>query len=57
VKTLPSARTIAIDQASGRVFLPAADIAKIELPATPGGRPKVTFVPGSAKLLVLKPTK
>jgi len=56
VKTLPSARTVAIDPATGTLFLPAADIAKIDPPATPGGRPHVTFVPGSAKLLVLKPT-
>jgi YVTN family beta-propeller protein len=54
-KTLPSARTIAIDEITGRVFLPAADIAKIDPPATPGGRPHLTFVPGSLKLLVLEP--
>jgi len=57
VKTVPSARTIAIDLATGRLFLPAADIAKIEPAATPGGRMRVTFVPGSAKLLVYKPVK
>ena len=56
VKTVPSARTIAIDEQTGRVFLPAADIAKIDMPTTPGGRPHVTFVPGSLKLLVYKPT-
>ncbi len=50
-----SARTIAIDEKSGRVFLAAADIAKIEPPAKPGGRPKVTFVAGSLKLIVLDP--
>jgi hypothetical protein len=41
---------------TGRVFLPAATIAKTEPSATPGGRPHVTFVPGSLKLLVLEPT-
>jgi YVTN family beta-propeller protein len=55
VKTAPSARTIAIDPASGRIFLPAADVASITPPAQPGGRPKVTFVPGSLKLLILDP--
>jgi hypothetical protein len=55
--TIPSARTIAIDLATGRLFLPAADIAKMEPPTTPGGRPHVTFAPGSLKLLVLKPTE
>lgn len=56
VPTEPSARTIAIDEATGRLLLPAADIAKIDMPTTPGGRPHVTFVPGSLKLLVYKPT-
>jgi hypothetical protein len=37
------------------VFIAAADIAKIEPPAKPGGRPKVTFVPGSLKLIALDP--
>jgi len=57
VATQRSARTIAIDPATGRLFLPAADIAKIDPPTTPGGRPHITFVPGSAKLLVFQPTK
>ena len=56
VKTAPSARTIAIDPASGRIFLPAADVASVTPPAQPGGRPKVTFVPGSLKLLILDPS-
>jgi YVTN family beta-propeller protein len=55
LKTIPSARTIAIDPESGRLFLPAADIAKYEPPTTPGGRMHITFVPGSMKLLVYKP--
>jgi YVTN family beta-propeller protein len=55
VATPPAARTIAIDEKTGRVFLATADIAKIEPPAKPGGRPKVTFVPGSLKLIMLDP--
>ncbi len=55
VNTPPSARTIAIDPKTGRIFLAAADIAKIDPPATPGGRPHVTFVPGSLKLLIFDP--
>lgn len=55
IKTVTSARTIAIDARTGRLFLPAADIAKIDPPAAPGGRPHVTFVPGSLRLLVLEP--
>jgi len=56
VPTAPSARTIAIDEATGRIFLPAAEIASIDPPTTPGGRPHVTFVPGSTKLLVFAPS-
>jgi YVTN family beta-propeller protein len=56
VATQPSARTIAIDPATGRIFLPAATIAKTEPPTTSGGRPRITFVPSSLKLLVLEPT-
>jgi YVTN family beta-propeller protein len=53
--TAKSARTIAIDKKTGRIFLPAADIAKIDPPTISGGRPHTTFVPGSMKLLVLSP--
>jgi YVTN family beta-propeller protein len=55
VKTIPSARTIAIDPETGRLFLPAAQIAKYEPPTKPGGRMHITFAPGSLKLLVYKP--
>lgn len=55
VKTVPSARTIAIDPNTGRIFLPAADIASFEPPTKPGGRMHITFKPGSLKLLVYKP--
>lgn len=57
VTTVRSARTIAIDPESGRLFLPAADIEKIDPPATPGGRMHITFAPGSMKLLVYKPVR
>ena len=56
IKTALSARTMAIDPKSGRLFLAAADVAKIDPPATPGGRPHVQFVPGSLKLLVFDPS-
>jgi len=55
IKTVPSARTMAIDPRTGRLFLVAADIAKIEPPATPDGRPHVTYVPNSLKLLYFDP--
>ncbi|MBV8977677.1 MAG: YncE family protein [Alphaproteobacteria bacterium] len=57
VPTARGARTIALDPKTGRVFLPVADIARIDPPEKPGGRPHVTFVPGTMKLLVLEPAK
>ena len=56
VPTLRSARTIAIDPANGRLFLPAADVDSVQPPATPEGRPHVTYKKGSAKLLVFEPS-
>ena len=55
ITTVPSARTIAIDARTGRLFLPAADIAKIDPSTTPGARPHTAFAPGSLRLLVLTP--
>jgi len=55
IKTAPGARTMAIDPDTGRLFLVAADIAKIDPPAAPGGRPHVTYVPNSLKLLYFDP--
>lgn len=57
IKTALSARTMAIDPKTGRLFLAAADVAKVDLPSAPGGRPHVTFVPGSLKLLVFEPAQ
>jgi YVTN family beta-propeller protein len=53
VKSAPGARTMAVDPDSGRVFLVTADVAKMEPSTQPGGRPHLTFVPGSVKLLFL----
>lgn len=52
VKTAPGARTMALDPATGRVFLIAADVAGGQ--SAPGAHPR--FVPGSAKLLVFTPS-
>ena len=57
IQTAVSARTMAINPKTGRLFLAAADVAKVDPPATPGGRPHVEFVPGSLKLLVLDPVQ
>jgi hypothetical protein len=51
VQTIPtqvSARTIGLDQRTGRVYLPSAEYAP---PTTAGGRP--TIVPGSFRLIVV----
>ena len=55
VPTASSARTIAIDARSGRLFLPAATVASVEAPSKPGARAHVTYEAGSLKLLVLEP--
>jgi len=52
VKTQPSARTMAFDPKTKKVFLSAAEI--IETPAaTPGGRPQRTVKPGTFVVLVV----
>jgi hypothetical protein len=57
IKTSPGARTMAIDPETGRLFLVAADVEKIDPPAKAGGRPHITYVPNSLKLLYLDPVK
>ena len=52
VPTVRSARTVAIDPSSGRLFLPAADIDP-DAPPTPQKRP--TFKKGSTRLLIYAP--
>jgi YVTN family beta-propeller protein len=57
IKTQVSARTMAIDPHTGRLFLAAATAAKSEPPSKPGGRPHATYVPGSLKLLYFDPSE
>src|SRR3989454_9837942 len=52
VKTQPSARTMAFDPKTKKIFLPAAEYNE-EPPAQPGGRPTRTMKPGSFAILVL----
>jgi len=55
IKTVPGARTMAINTETGRLFLVAADVEKVD-PAVPSGaRRRVTYVPGSLKLLYFDP--
>ncbi len=53
--TVPGARTMAVDPATGRVFLATATVAGLQPPKTPGARPRFTFVPGTLRLLVYTP--
>ncbi|MBU6299906.1 MAG: YncE family protein, partial [Alphaproteobacteria bacterium] len=55
VPTAPGARTMAVDPATGRVFLVAAGVAKVEPPKAAGRAPHFVFTPGSVKLLILDP--
>ena len=57
IKTARGARTMAINARTGRLFLVAANIAKIDSAITQGGRPHVTYVANSVRLLYLDPTK
>jgi YVTN family beta-propeller protein len=57
VKTALGARTMAIDPASGRLFLVTADFAVNDAAAASDVRHRYTVKPGSAKLLILEPVK
>jgi hypothetical protein len=55
VTTQPSARTMAVDPSTGRLYLAAIQITKVDPPTTPGGRPHIEVAPGSLKLLMFDP--
>jgi DNA-binding beta-propeller fold protein YncE len=52
VKTQPSARTMAFDPKTSKIFLAAAEYVEAP-PATPGGRPQRSIKPGSFVVLVV----
>ncbi len=52
VKTQRSARTMAFDSKTKKIFLPAAEVTEGP-PAQPGGRPTRTMTPGSFVILVV----
>jgi hypothetical protein len=52
VKTQPSARTMAFDPKTKKVFLSAAEYSETP-PSTPGGRPQRTIKPDSFVVLVV----
>ncbi len=55
VKTELGARTMTIDPKTGRLFLVGAKVEKETPPKSPGGRPHITYVPGSLELLYFDP--
>ncbi|HQT46587.1 MAG: hypothetical protein B7X08_05915 [Acidocella sp. 20-63-7] len=55
IKTAPGARTLAVDPATGQIFLVTAKVSKILPATTPDGHPHDVFVPGSLRLLVYAP--
>ena len=55
MKTAPGARTLAVDPASGRVFLVTAKVLKTTPPADPSDHPHYVFAQGSLKLLIYDP--
>lgn len=55
VRTLPGARTMAVNPGTGRVFLVTADTVPDATPAKPGAAPSFDFKPGTVKLIALDP--
>lgn len=53
VKTLPGARTMALDHQSGRVFLPVADLGPLPVATPENPRPRAPTIPGTFAVLVV----
>jgi DNA-binding beta-propeller fold protein YncE len=53
VKTLPGARTMALDHKAGKVYLPVADMGTAPAPTAENPRPRPQMVPGSFSVLVV----
>jgi DNA-binding beta-propeller fold protein YncE len=53
VKTLPGARTMALDHKTGSVYLPVADLGAAPAPTAENPRPRARTVPGSFSVLVV----
>jgi len=53
VKTLPGARTMALDHKTGMVYLPVADVGPVPQPTADNPRPRARMVPGSFSVLVV----
>jgi DNA-binding beta-propeller fold protein YncE len=57
MKTALGARTMAVDPATGRIFLVTGTVTKTTPPKTPTDHPHYVFAPGSVKLLIFNPAK
>jgi DNA-binding beta-propeller fold protein YncE len=55
VKTLPGARTMALDRKTGKVYLPVADLAPAPAPTTDNPRPRASRVTGTFSVMVVGP--
>jgi DNA-binding beta-propeller fold protein YncE len=53
VKTLPGARTMALDHKTGMVYLPVADVGPAPAPTAGSPQPRPRMVPGSFSVLVV----
>ena len=53
VKTLPGARTMALDQKTGRVYLPIADLGPLPNPTPAVPNPRQPIIPGTFSVLVV----
>ena len=53
VMTLPGARTMALDQKSGRVCLPVADLGPLSITTAKTPRPRAPAIPGTFSVLVV----
>lgn len=53
VKTLPGARTMALDRKTGSVYLPVADVGVAPVPTAENPRPRARAIPGSFSVLVV----
>lgn len=53
VKTLPGARTMALDHKTGRVYLPVADVGPAPEPTPDNPRPRPRMVPGTFSVLLV----
>jgi DNA-binding beta-propeller fold protein YncE len=53
VKTLPGARTMALDQRTGRVYLPVADVGPRPDPTPASPNPRAPMIPGTFSVLLV----